>query len=64
MAGQYGNERVTVKNLEVVGTIPDRNVLLVKGALPGARNGLLRIRTAKTGIPRKAKAEPEASEKK
>lgn len=61
MAGRYGNERVTVKNLEVVGTIPDRNVLLVKGAVPGARNGLLRIRTAKTGVPRKAKAEAEAS---
>jgi large subunit ribosomal protein L3 len=44
MAGHMGNERVTVKRLKVVRTDPDKNLLLVKGAVPGARNGLLEIR--------------------
>ncbi len=43
MAGQMGNQRVTVKRLEVVRADPDSNLLLVKGAVPGARNGLLEI---------------------
>jgi large subunit ribosomal protein L3 len=43
MAGQYGNERVTVSNLKVVAVDAERNLLLVKGAVPGARNGLLEI---------------------
>ena len=44
MAGHMGNARVTVKKLEVVQANPDRNLLLVKGAVPGARNGLLIIK--------------------
>ncbi|MGB2584515.1 MAG: 50S ribosomal protein L3, partial [Dehalococcoidia bacterium] len=44
MAGHMGNKRVMVKRLEVVEADPDRNLLLVKGAVPGARNGLLEIR--------------------
>ncbi len=47
MPGQMGNERVTIKNLEVVKADPDRNLLLVKGAVPGAKNGLLTIRKSK-----------------
>jgi len=43
MAGHMGNARVTVKKLEVVQANPDRNLLLVKGAVPGCRNGLLII---------------------
>ncbi len=43
MAGHMGSERVTVRNLEVVGVDLDRNVLLVKGAVPGARNGYLLV---------------------
>ena len=43
MAGHMGNQRVTVKRLEVVRADPDSNLLLVKGAVPGARNGLLEI---------------------
>lgn len=46
MAGRMGGERVTVQNLEVVEVIPERNLLLVKGSVPGARNGLLYIRRA------------------
>ncbi len=44
MAGRMGNERVTVRNLEVFQTDTERNLLLVKGAVPGARNGLVLIR--------------------
>lgn len=43
MAGQCGNARVTVSNLKVVAVDAERNLLLVKGAVPGARNGLLEI---------------------
>lgn len=40
-AGRMGNERVTVQNLEVVRVDVDRNLLLVKGAVPGPKGGLL-----------------------
>ncbi|MEO0559819.1 MAG: 50S ribosomal protein L3 [Bacteroidota bacterium] len=46
MAGRTGGERVTVKNLRVVRLFPDNNLLLVKGAVPGPKNGLLEIRKA------------------
>ena len=46
MAGRMGGERVTVQNLEVVQVDPERNLLVVKGAVPGARGGLLLIRSA------------------
>ena len=49
MAGHMGNRRVTVRNLEVVEADPERNLLLVKGAVPGARNGLLLIRKSVGG---------------
>ena len=44
MAGHMGNETVTVRNLKVFKAEPDRNLLLVKGAVPGGRNGLLLIK--------------------
>lgn len=43
MAGHMGNRRVTVRKLEVLKTDPERNLLLIKGAVPGAKNGLLLI---------------------
>jgi len=46
MAGHMGNARVTIKKLEVVQANPDRNLLLVKGAVPGTRNGLVLIEKA------------------
>ena len=46
MAGQYGNERVTTQNLEVIAVRPADNVLLVRGCVPGARNGLVIIQPA------------------
>ena len=46
MAGQMGNERVTVLNLEVVRADPERGLLLLKGAVPGANGGLVMVRSA------------------
>lgn len=43
MAGRMGGDRVTVRNLKVVGIIPDSNLLLVRGSVPGAVNGFLEI---------------------
>jgi large subunit ribosomal protein L3 len=43
MAGQMGNERVTVQNLEVIKVIPEHNLLLVKGSVPGAKGSILLI---------------------
>jgi large subunit ribosomal protein L3 len=44
MAGQYGNERVTVKNLRLVRVDSDSNVLLVRGAVPGPNGGYVVVR--------------------
>ena len=49
MAGHMGNQRVTVQHLEVVEADPSRNLLLVKGAVPGARGGLLIIKKVERG---------------
>jgi large subunit ribosomal protein L3 len=46
MAGQHGNQRVTVLNLEVVQVDAERGLLLVKGAVPGPNGGLVLIRSA------------------
>ena len=46
MAGHMGDETVTVKKVRVVRTDPDRNLLLVKGSLPGARGGLILVKKA------------------
>jgi len=46
MPGHLGHQRVTVLNLEIVGVRPEQNLLLVKGAVPGPRGGLLYIREA------------------
>jgi large subunit ribosomal protein L3 len=44
MAGHWGDERVTVKNLEIVDIRAEDNVILVKGAVPGPKNGLVLVR--------------------
>jgi large subunit ribosomal protein L3 len=46
MGGHMGDDRVTVKKLRVVRVDAERNLILVKGAVPGARNGLLLVRKA------------------
>jgi large subunit ribosomal protein L3 len=47
MAGRMGNDRITVKKLTVVRSDAARNLLLIKGAVPGARNAMVVIRKAK-----------------
>jgi large subunit ribosomal protein L3 len=49
MAGHMGNSQVTVQQLEVFEADPARNLLLVRGAVPGARNGLLLIKKSRRG---------------
>jgi len=49
MAGHMGDQRVTARNLEVFEADPERNLLLIKGAVPGAKNGLLLIKKARRG---------------
>lgn len=46
MAGRYGGTQVTVQNLEVVRVDSERNLILVKGAIPGPRNGVVMLRNA------------------
>jgi len=43
MAGHYGVDRITVKGLKIVATDPEKNVVLVRGPIPGAKNGIVRI---------------------
>lgn len=50
MPGQYGNERKTIRNLKVVDIRPDENLILIKGALPGSKSGLVEIKKPKFEI--------------
>jgi large subunit ribosomal protein L3 len=55
MAGHMGARRVTVQNLEVVGIDRERGLILVKGAVPGARGGYVRVTDAvKRALPGEA----------
>src|SRR5579875_3659183 len=49
MAGQYGSAKVTTLNLEIVKSDPERHLLLLKGAVPGPRGGVVLIRDAVKG---------------
>ncbi len=49
MAGHMGHERVTVQNLQVVLVDPERNLLAVRGAVPGAKGGLVTVKSAVKG---------------
>jgi large subunit ribosomal protein L3 len=46
MAGHWGNEQVSIQNLEVVDIRPEENLMLVKGAVPGAKRGVVIVRSA------------------
>lgn len=46
MPGHMGNEKVTVMNLKVVKVVPEKNLILIKGAVPGAKNGVVVLRDA------------------
>ena len=45
MPGQMGNKRITQKGLEIADVDADRNLLLIKGSVPGSRNGIVEVRT-------------------
>jgi large subunit ribosomal protein L3 len=47
MPGQYGNDRKTIRNLEVVDIRSNDNVILIKGAVPGAESGLVAVNKPK-----------------
>jgi large subunit ribosomal protein L3 len=60
MAGQMGNERVTIQNIEVVRVVKDQNLLLIRGAVPGSKDGLLII---KKSLKKKGKPEVKQDKK-
>ena len=69
MGGHMGDDRVTVKNLEIVEIKPEENIIFIKGAVPGARNGILFISTAESnfeveGLENMLKKDTENTEKK
>jgi large subunit ribosomal protein L3 len=47
MPGHYGNRRITVRNLEIVDIRPEQHLMIVKGAVPGAKSGLVEVRKLK-----------------
>jgi large subunit ribosomal protein L3 len=47
MPGQYGSQRQTVRNLEIIDIRPEENLLLIKGAVPGAKSGLVEVNKPK-----------------
>jgi large subunit ribosomal protein L3 len=49
MAGHWGNEQVSIQNLEIVDVRPEQNLMLVKGAVPGAKHGIVVIRRSARG---------------
>lgn len=46
MSGQYGNELVTTHNLKIAKVIPEEHLILIEGAVPGAKNGIVIVRGA------------------
>jgi large subunit ribosomal protein L3 len=62
MAGQMGHQRVTVLSLEVVEVDTERNLLLIKGAVPGPVGGLLMVRSGVKAKPRPAATAASAPE--
>ena len=46
LAGRMGGNRVTIQNLEVVQVVPEKNVILIKGNVPGAKKSLITIKSA------------------
>jgi large subunit ribosomal protein L3 len=44
LPGRMGSDQVTIKNVEILKIIPEKNIIFIKGSLPGAKNGILKIR--------------------
>lgn len=57
MGGHMGDERVTVQNLEIIEINPEKNEILLKGAVPGARNGLIILQAPGDVVVKKAATE-------
>jgi large subunit ribosomal protein L3 len=53
MAGHFGNKRQTTKNLKVMKIDEGRNLIFIKGAVPGPNGGFVQVQTAKTGVKKK-----------
>ena len=47
MPGQYGNNRKTIRNLEIIDIRPGEKLILIKGAIPGSKNGIVEIKKPK-----------------
>jgi large subunit ribosomal protein L3 len=47
LPGQYGNKKVTVRNVEIVDIKPEENLVLVKGSVPGANLGVVLLKKSK-----------------
>ena len=62
MGGHMGSEKVTIRNLEVLQSDPARGLLIVAGSVPGATNGLLKIRYSAQTLDAARKREPAESE--
>jgi len=63
MAGRLGADNVTKINLEVVKIDAERNLLLVKGAIPGSENGRVVVRPAVKAVAAKAAPAPKTASK-
>lgn len=53
MSGHYGAKRKTVKNLEIMRVDAERNLLLIKGSIPGHNGAFVQVQTARTGVQKK-----------
>jgi len=63
MSGHFGHARQTTKNLEIVRIDAERNLLFLRGAVPGPNGGFVQVQTAKTGIKKVAQPAPGGKDK-
>lgn len=54
MPAHYGNVNVTVQNLQIISVRPEQNVILVKGAVPGSKGGIVMVRKSKRHVDKQA----------
>ena len=47
MPGHYGNERKTIRNVEIIDIRPEENLILLKGSIPGAKSEIVEIKKTK-----------------
>lgn len=64
MSGHFGHERATTKNLEIVRVDAQRNLLFLRGAVPGPNGGFVEVQTAKTGVKKTPQAAAGGPDKK